>query len=123
MSKVVGHFFQSACVVTGIYIYIYLALPQGQGHHNSVSQLQWARSTYPTPSTFPLHGRYSCCVCVQLAVFDFVTPSKLIVLYNGKAKTAATFKWKMSNPRLYSEVVSGSSGESSGVNSMNYFIS
>ena len=27
---------------------------QGQGHHNSVSQLLWARITYPTPSTFPV---------------------------------------------------------------------
>ena len=37
----------------------YLALPQGQGHHNSVSQLLWARSTYPTLSTFPVGGNRS----------------------------------------------------------------
>ena len=40
------------------------------------------------------------------------------MLYSGKAKTAATFWWEMSNRRLYSvvysEVVSGQSGESSG---------
>ena len=28
-----------------IYLFIYLASPQGQGHHNSVSQLLWARIT------------------------------------------------------------------------------
>ena len=28
-----------------IYLFIYLASPQGQGHHNSVSQLLWARVT------------------------------------------------------------------------------
>ena len=27
------------------YLFIYLASPQGQGHHNSVSQLLWARIT------------------------------------------------------------------------------
>ena len=37
----------------------YLALPQGQGHHNSVSQLLWARSTYPTLSTFSVGGNRS----------------------------------------------------------------
>ena len=39
--------------------YSYLALPQGQGHHNSLSQLLWARSTYPTLSTFPVGGNRS----------------------------------------------------------------
>ena len=34
-------------------------LPQGQGHHNSVSQLPWARITYPTLSTFPVGGNRS----------------------------------------------------------------
>ena len=33
-----------------------LALPQGQGHHNSVSQLLWARITNLTLSTFPVGG-------------------------------------------------------------------
>ena len=42
-----------------IYLFIYLALPLGQGHHNSVSQLLWARSTYPTLSTFPVGGNRS----------------------------------------------------------------
>ena len=32
-------------------IFLYLALPQGQSHHSSVSQLLRARSTYPTLST------------------------------------------------------------------------
>ena len=40
-------------------IFFYLAFPQGQGHHNSVSQLLWARSTYPTLSTFPVGGNRS----------------------------------------------------------------
>ena len=44
---------------TCIFILFYLALPQGQGHHNSVSQLLWARSTYPTLSTFPVGGNRS----------------------------------------------------------------
>ena len=30
----------------------YLASPQGQGHHNSVSQLLWGRITYP-PINYP----------------------------------------------------------------------
>ena len=42
-----------------IYTSFYLALPQGQGHHNSVSQLLWARITYPTLSTFPVGGNRS----------------------------------------------------------------
>ena len=33
--------------------FIYLTLPQGQGHHNSASQLLWAHITKPTLSTFP----------------------------------------------------------------------
>ena len=41
------------------FILFYLALPQGQGHHNSVSQLLWARSTYPTLSTIPVGGNRS----------------------------------------------------------------
>ena len=36
--------------------FILLTLPQGQGHHNSLSQLLWARTTYPTLSTFPVGG-------------------------------------------------------------------
>ena len=36
----------------------YLASPQEQGHHNSVSQLPWARITYPL-STFPVGGNRS----------------------------------------------------------------
>ena len=39
--------------------FILLTLPQGQGHHNSVSQLLWARITYPTLSTFPVGGNRS----------------------------------------------------------------
>ena len=34
-------------------------MPQGQGHRNSVSQLLWTRSTYPTLSTFPVGGNRS----------------------------------------------------------------
>ena len=43
------HFHASlATKMTGqIYLFIYLTSPQGQGHHNSVSQLLWARITYP----------------------------------------------------------------------------
>ena len=37
----------------------YLAQPQGQGHHNSVSQLLSALITYPTLSTFPVGGNRS----------------------------------------------------------------
>ena len=37
----------------------FLVLPQGQGHHNSMSQLLWARSTYLTLSTFPVGGNRS----------------------------------------------------------------
>ena len=49
--------FFRVCILTGqlrnIPIYLnavklfYLASPQEQGHHNSVSQLLWARITYP----------------------------------------------------------------------------
>ena len=42
-----------------IAIFFYFSLQQGQGHHNSVSQLLWARSTYPTLSTFPVGGNRS----------------------------------------------------------------
>ena len=41
------------------FLIFYLASPQGQGHHNSVSQLLWARITYPTQSTFPVGGNRS----------------------------------------------------------------
>ena len=37
-------------------LYIYLASPQGQGHHNSVNQLLWARITL---SMFPVGGNRS----------------------------------------------------------------
>ena len=40
-------------------IFFYLASSQGQGHHNSVSQLLWARITWPTQSTFPVGGNRS----------------------------------------------------------------
>ena len=42
-----------------LFFIFYLALPQGQGHHNSMSQLLWARSTYPTLSNFPVGGNRS----------------------------------------------------------------
>ena len=42
------------------YLFYFISLlPQGQGHHNSVSQLLWARITYPTLSTFPVGGNRS----------------------------------------------------------------
>ena len=51
---------RGSCSKAGPLIYyIYSASPQGQGHHNSVSQLPWARSTYPTLSTFPVGGNRS----------------------------------------------------------------
>ena len=37
----------------------YYASSQGQGQHNSVSQLLWTRITYPTQSTFPVGGNRS----------------------------------------------------------------
>ena len=36
--------------------FILLTSPQGQGRHNSVSQLLWARITYPTLSTSTVGG-------------------------------------------------------------------
>ena len=44
-------------LVMQMQIYFFLSTsPQGQGHHNSVSQLLWARIFYPTLSTFPVGG-------------------------------------------------------------------
>ena len=37
----------------------YLASTQGEGRHNSVSQLLWAHITYPTLSTCPVGGNRS----------------------------------------------------------------
>ena len=39
--------------------FILLTSPHGQGHHNSMSRLLWARITYPTLSTFPVGGNRS----------------------------------------------------------------
>ena len=40
--------------VAQLIYFIYFASPQGQGYHNSVSQLLWARIPCPTLSTFPV---------------------------------------------------------------------
>ena len=42
-----------------LFYFILLPSPQGQGHHNSVSQLLWACITHPTLSTFPVGGNRS----------------------------------------------------------------
>ena len=50
---------QHTLITVHIILFFYLAHPQEQGHHNSVSQLLWARITYPTLSTFPAGGNQS----------------------------------------------------------------
>ena len=52
-SKEITEFLDCAGIAVSIF---YVALPQRQGHHNSVSQLLWAHITYPTLSTFPVGG-------------------------------------------------------------------
>ena len=42
-----------------IYLFIYLTSPQGQGHHNSVSQLLWARILPNSPVNFRVGGNRS----------------------------------------------------------------
>ena len=45
---------------SGIYfLFYYLGSPQGQGHHNTMCQILWARITSPTLSIFPVPGNWS----------------------------------------------------------------
>ena len=42
------------------FFFLLFSFAQGQGHHNSVSQLLWARSTYPCGPAVPIPVNFPC---------------------------------------------------------------